>query len=393
MFNSAAMFLGGRRCSSQLEIPTLYLKTDDEDDEREIGSISTRSRRTSFESSHHHRIRHSLPLASLTRTYQHHSHHHPHSSSSHHHHHKQSSSHYPVHHYSHHPYHTHQQIRHQQQQHQQQQQRRPSNLEAITPSTPSTAVAISPESPTASSGGPGGNPTPTSTTASFVPSGTGGGESNCGGGDDASYSKYHQHPRYEKHYQADHHRHNKRLQHNQYRAPPPSSRHSKSSKTADIRLSMGPSAYPSMAAGPALIPMAGSVTTAAALLHSSALIDIDNTPTTVCSGGGTSNPYSKSRRSSSVSKSGGGSGNSFAFATSAAAARRKSQMYELPILNPLHEFDDNFSPFANCTAAAVKRQQQQQQTSFDSGILESRVAPSLPYLEHQHRIARYSTRT
>lgn len=342
MFNSAAMFLGGRRCSSQLEIPTLYLKTDDEDEEGEIGSTS-RSRRTSFESSHHHRVRHSLPLASLTSGYQRH--------------------HHPSFHHNQHPFHTHQQYRHKQHHHDNYQ--RPSNLDAITPSTPSTALAISPETPScsgintvaslfgaaavgAAAAGPGQfliNPTPTSISASVVQSGT--------------FSK---HQRYEKHsHRSDHHHHHPK-RHRQAPAKP-------ARKSAD-HFSMGPAAG-SIAVGP---PMAASVTTAAALLHSSALFSKDNTPPSPPLDNGSSD--NNNRRSLGKSFGGGGANDS---------ASRKSQMYELPILNPLRGFDEVGSPYANCTSEL-------QQSNYDSsGILGTRVAPNLPYHDHHSRCSRYFT--
>jgi len=86
MFNSAALFFG-RRCSSQLEIPSLWLVDDEPDDVRRPLTSSRadrRSRRTSFESmqQHHHnfyqarrhqhrqnrtqtRFRHSLPASAI----------------------------------------------------------------------------------------------------------------------------------------------------------------------------------------------------------------------------------------------------------------------------------------------------------------------------------------
>ena len=56
MFNSAAMFFE-RRCSSQLDIPTLWV-VPDEEDEDESSSSSNRRRR---------RPRHSLPLSTLVK--------------------------------------------------------------------------------------------------------------------------------------------------------------------------------------------------------------------------------------------------------------------------------------------------------------------------------------
>jgi len=56
MFNSAAMFFE-RRCSSQLDIPTLWVVPDEEDGE-ESSSSSNRRRR---------RPRHSLPLSNLVK--------------------------------------------------------------------------------------------------------------------------------------------------------------------------------------------------------------------------------------------------------------------------------------------------------------------------------------
>lgn len=69
MFNSAAMFVG-RRCSSQLDIPTLWIKDDDEEKLTSSARNTSRSRRPSFEVSHQYhsrakrRNRHSLPMSS-----------------------------------------------------------------------------------------------------------------------------------------------------------------------------------------------------------------------------------------------------------------------------------------------------------------------------------------
>lgn len=71
MFNSAAIFFG-RRCSSQLDIPTLWIKEEDDDEEQQQSS-STRggTRRTSFDVPHQYhtrRLRHSLPSSTVTKT-------------------------------------------------------------------------------------------------------------------------------------------------------------------------------------------------------------------------------------------------------------------------------------------------------------------------------------
>lgn len=283
MFNSAAMFLG-RRCSSQLEIPTLYLKSDDEDDRGDIGA--TRSRRTSFESSYHHRLRHSLPLASLSRTHhfhQHHPQHHRHS-----HHYSQASS------------------------------QRPSNLDAITPSTPSTALAVSPETPcsaTTTPVGPAANPS----------------------ANPFSYSR--NQPIYEKRHNQDythshhHHYYQRRQQHRHQRRQNPS-------KTEDT---MGlPTAPPTH---PVIVGPAGPTP-----IFSTALTD-------------------KASKAASI----------------------KSQMYELPILNPLREFDDSFSTLANCKPSRPSHLLTLQQTNIDGSVFDARVVPpSLPYIDHQHRAARYT---
>jgi hypothetical protein len=63
MFNSAAIIFG-RRCSSQLDIPTLWIKEED-DDEQEASTRNTR-RPSLFDASRHYhtrRLRHSLPFS------------------------------------------------------------------------------------------------------------------------------------------------------------------------------------------------------------------------------------------------------------------------------------------------------------------------------------------